>query len=194
MNKVSKVSILILSLSLLIVYFVPIWRINLEAPQYPEGLGMQIWVNRLEGDISTINGLNHYIGMKFIEETSIPELKYMPFILAAIIGFGIIVSISKSKKLLYTWAFLLLAMCVIGGVDFYLWEYDYGHNLDPHAPIKIPGMSYQPPLFGSKELLNFNAHSYPHIGGWIIISVSIIVVVLCLLNLKTLKYDTKKYN
>lgn len=194
MNKVSKVSILILSLSLLIVYFVPIWRINLEAPQYPEGLGMQIWVNRLEGDISTINGLNHYIGMKFIEETSIPELKYMPFILAAIIALGIIVFISKSKKLLYTWAFLLLAMCVIGGVDFYLWEYDYGHNLDPHAPIKIPGMSYQPPLFGSKELLNFNAHSYPHIGGWIIISVSIIVVALCLFSLKTFRDDTKKYN
>ncbi len=51
-------------------------------------------------------------------------------------------------------------------VDFYLWEYDYGHNLDPTAAIKIPGMSYQPPLIGSKPLLNFNASSWPGPGGW----------------------------
>lgn len=187
MNKISKVSILLLSIALIVVYFVPIWRINLEAPQYPEGLGMQIWVNRLEGDINTINGLNHYIGMKYIDETSIPELRYMPFILAFIIGLGFIGSFGKNKKFLYLWTFLLLLMCIVGGVDFYLWEYDYGHNLDPRAPIKIPGMSYQPPLFGSKELLNFNAHSYPHLGGWIIIAVAFFAVVLCITNLKTLK-------
>jgi copper chaperone NosL len=54
---------------------------------------------------------------------------------------------------------------LLGLVDFYLWGYDYGHNLDPTAPIKIPGMSYQPPLIGSKELLNFTAVSFPHVGG-----------------------------
>lgn len=50
------------------------------------------------------------------------------------------------------------------GYDFWLWEYDYGHNLDPHAIIKIEGMSYQPPLFGTEQLLNFTASSYPAIG------------------------------
>jgi len=59
---------------------------------------------------------------------------------------------------------LLVAAGTVGMVDFYQWEFDYGHNLDPHAIIKIDGMSYQPPLIGSKQLLNFLAHSYPAIG------------------------------
>jgi copper chaperone NosL len=57
---------------------------------------------------------------------------------------------------------------VAGLVDFYLWEYDYGHDLNPKAAIKIPGMSYQPPLIGSKQLLNMRTSSWPHVGGWAI--------------------------
>ena len=52
-------------------------------------------------------------------------------------------------------------------VDFWRWEYNYGHNLDSHAAIVVPGMSYQPPLLGYKQLLNFAAFSIPNIGGWI---------------------------
>ncbi len=48
-------------------------------------------------------------------------------------------------------SFFVLA--AVGLYDFYMWEYDYGHNLNPHAAIKIPGMAYQPPLIGSKMLL-----------------------------------------
>jgi copper chaperone NosL len=70
--------------------------------------------------------------------------------------------------MLYAWVGLFLAVTVVGLVDFYLWEYDYGHNLDEeHAIIKVPGMNYQPPLIGSKQLLNFTAHSWPAAGGWI---------------------------
>ena len=49
--------------------------------------------------------------------------------------------------------------------DFYLWEYDYGHNLDPHAAIQIEGMAYQPPLIGKKLILNFTAVSWPRMGS-----------------------------
>jgi hypothetical protein len=52
--------------------------------------------------------------------------------------------------------------------DFYLWEYDYGHNLSDTAPIKIPGASFQPPLFGRKDILNFIAFSLPHIAGYFV--------------------------
>ena len=54
--------------------------------------------------------------------------------------------------------------------DFWKWGYDYGHRLDPHAAIKVPGMSYQPPIIGSKQLLNFHATSWPDVGGWIAIA------------------------
>jgi copper chaperone NosL len=71
--------------------------------------------------------------------------------------------------MLYSWVGLLVLLAGAGMVDFWLWEYDYGHNLNPEAAIKIPGMSYQPPLIGSKMLLNFNASSWPALGGWIAI-------------------------
>jgi hypothetical protein len=55
---------------------------------------------------------------------------------------------------------------------FYLWEYDYGHNLDPKAIMKFTNpdgsvMGFQPPLFGSKDILNFKAHSYPRLGAYL---------------------------
>ncbi len=82
-------------------------------------------------------------------------------------------------------------------VDFYLWEYDYGHNLKPDAAIVVPGMTYQPPLLGYKQLLNFGAYSYPYTGGWIMITVALVALILSFLNLKTLKiksYETLYFN
>jgi len=164
-------------------YFFPIWSIDLEAPQYPEGLGMKIWINKLDGNINTINGLNHYIGMQQIQENSIPELKYMPYLLGLIIVVGLLVSVVGRKWLLYVWTFLFAGLGVAGGIDFYSWEYDYGHNLDPHAAIKIPGMYYQPPLIGNKQLLNFTAHSFPDIGGWIIIISGLLAILLVVFSI-----------
>ena len=78
MNKNSKIQIALASLLLISLYFFPMWKINLSAPQYPEGLGLYIWVNKISGenpnDLNTINGLNHYIGMKIITPQDIPEL------------------------------------------------------------------------------------------------------------------------
>ena len=79
-------------------------------------------------------------------------------------------------------------------VDFYLWEYDYGHNLIPITTIVVPGMSYQPPLLGFKQLLNFGAYSYPDIGGWIMFGVGIILVVLSYLEIKSSKNNVKMKN
>lgn len=183
MNKGTRIATIIISLSLIAAYFLPIWDIDLEAPQYPEGLGMQIWINKLSGDINTINGLNHYIGMQEIHADSIPELKFMPYLLGFIIALGLLTALVNRKWLLYTWSTAFILLCIAGGIDFWLWEYDYGHNLDPRAAIKIPGMAYQPPLLGSKELLNFIAHSYPAPGGLIIIIAASASCILMLFNI-----------
>ena len=159
------------ALLLALVYVAPLWNIRLIAPQYPEGLGMHIRVNTVTGvtptDIDNINGLNHYIGMKTIHPDTIPELRYMPWVVAALIAGGLITALAGRRRLLVLWAVVYVATAVAGLVDFWKWEYDYGHNLDmTQAIIKIPGMSYQPPLIGSKQLLNFTASSWPGIGGW----------------------------
>ena len=78
----------------------------------------------------------------------------------------------------------MIVFGIAGGIDFYAWEYDYGHNLDTTAAIRIPGMTYQPPLIGTKELLNFTAHSYPSYGGFILIFAGIISLLLLIYELK----------
>lgn len=184
MKKLTKILIIASSLAMITAFLTPIWMIDLEAPQYPEGLGMQIWISKITGDLNTINGLNHYIGMKKIEPDSIKELTVMPYILGGLIAFGIITAIAGKKKLLAVFAVVFLIAGIAGGVDFYMWEYDYGHDLDPTAAIVVPGMSYQPPLIGSKQLLNFVAHSYPDTGGWIVIGAGIMTVLLYIYELK----------
>ena len=178
MKKITKILIIVSSLAMIAAFFTPIWMIDLEAPQYPEGLGMQIWINKITGDLNTINGLNHYIGMKTIEPDSIKELTIMPYILAFLIALGVVTGIAGKKKILGVFVILFIIAGIAGGVDFYMWEYDYGHDLDPTAAIIVPGMSYQPPLIGSKQLLNFVAHSYPDTGGWIVIGAGILAVLL----------------
>lgn len=184
MRKSSRILILVITLSLIVVYFVPLWNIALEAPQYPEGLGMQIWLSKITGDLRTINGLNHYIGMKTIQPDSIQELKYMPLIIGFIILAGFIVFLFNKKSLLLSWIILIIITGTIGMYDFWNWEYDYGHNLDPTAAIIVPGMNYQPPLIGSKQLLNFTATSMPDIGGIIIFAVGIIAILVLIYEYK----------
>lgn len=173
MNKQSRILMAIASLLLIGAYLLPLWNISLEAPQYPEGLGLRIWINNIDGqnphDLDKINNLNHYIGMKKIEPDSILELKYMPFIIGFMMLFGLFAAYLGKRSLVFTWVGLFIILGIAGLYDFYLWGYDYGHNLDAeNAIIKVPGMSYQPPVIGRKQLLNFTAISLPGIGGYVV--------------------------
>lgn len=145
MKSQSKIILIVASLILILTFFFPLWYIDLQAPQYPEGIGLEIWINQITGqkpnDLNNINGLNHYIGMKKIVPESISELKIMPYIILFLIIIGLIAALTGKKILVYLWVGLFFILAAIGLYDFYLWEYDYGHNLNPHAAIKIPGGS-----------------------------------------------------
>lgn len=174
MKRSSRLLLAACALSLSLIYLLPLWHISLDAPQYPEGLGLYIGVSRIVGekpqDLNSINNLNHYIGMKVITPEDIPELRYMPWLLAGLIGLGVAAAASGKRALLATWVVTFTVGALAGLADFYKWGYDYGHNLAPDAIIKIPGMSYQPPVIGGKQLLNFHATSWPASGGWVAIA------------------------
>ena len=177
MKKLTPISRLVIAVSALLMlsaYFVPLWQILMWAPQYPEGLGMKIWINNITGDVKIISALNHYIGMRHIEVSMFAEFKYMIYIVAFVIVFGLLVSIVNRRVMLVAYLSLILASGIGALVDFYLWGYDYGHNLDPKAAIVVPGMAYQPPLIGTKQLLNFTAFSGPDVGGWIFLTAGIL--------------------
>ena len=170
MTRLSRLLVGAAALLLVLLYVLPLWHVRLVAPQYPEGLGMNIHVASVQGatetDLNNINNLNHYIGMKRIESDAIPELTIMPWLVGVLVAGGVLVALLGRRVPLYTWTGGFALLGVAGLVDFWRWEYDYGHNLDlEEAIIKIPGMSYQPPLIGSKQLLNFTATSWPGLGG-----------------------------
>ncbi len=168
-SRLPQLLMLLGVLSLGAVFLFPIWQITLDAAQFPGGLKMHIWINKISGSekniIQNINILNHYIGMQRIEPDSIPELKYFPIVAYVMMGLGVASLIANKAWSYLSWFILIAILGALGIYDFYLWLYDYGHNLDPMAPIKVPGMTYMPPLLGEKDLLNFYVKSYPHWGS-----------------------------
>lgn len=158
----------------LFLFVFPLWNITLEAPQYPTPLGMDIYINDFADmhphDIKNINLMNHYVGMKYIPE-SIPEFRIFPIVIIVMAFLGIILAFKANYKWFLGW-FIVMAILALAGIyDFYLWEHDYGHDLDPKAIMKFTNpdgtvMGFQPPLFGTKDILNFRAHSYPQLGAY----------------------------
>lgn len=171
--KKANIIMLIAALLPLALFIFPLWNITLEAPQYPTPLGMNIHINDFSDahphDVKNINLMNHYVGMKYIPE-AIPEFKIFPLGIIITTILGLIIGLKGGYKFFLYWFILMVVLSLAGLYDFYLWEHDYGHDLDPKAIMKFTNpdgsvMGFQPPIFGSKDILNFRAHSYPRLGA-----------------------------
>lgn len=174
--------IMIIGSALLLGLFVfPLWSIELEAPQYPNGIGMNIHLDGLQGrekhDLQNIDGLNHYIGMrKLPKPEDMWEFSVFPKVIGGMAALGIIIGLfglfkGISPKWFLGWLVLMCILGILGMYDFNAWMVDYGTNLDPKAIMKMTDadgnpLSYKPPLFGTKHILNFVAKSYPHTGAY----------------------------
>jgi copper chaperone NosL len=166
----SRIVLLIVSVLLTVSVFLPVWRIELTAPQYPEGLVLQLYANKIGGDVDIINGLNHYIGMKTLHTENFVEFRCLTPIILCFAFFALIAAWAANKKGVKILCISFVLFGVLAALDFYRWNYQYGHDLDPNAAIRVPGMAYQPPLLGYKQLLNFGAYSIPDKGGWLLIA------------------------
>ena len=154
----------------------------LGAPQYPEPLGMNIYIDGIKGfnefDIQNIDRLNHYIGMKTIPKPEdMWEFSAFPMVIGAMVFLGVLIGflgfIGKvNYKWFLGWFLLMSVLGVLGMYDFNAWMTDYGTNLDPHAIMKMANpdgspMSYKPPLLGNANMLNFQVASWPRAGAWL---------------------------
>ena len=172
--KKSKLLMFLAALLPLLLFVFPLWKITLEAPQYPTPLGMYIHINDFSDanphDIKNINLMNHYVGMKYIPD-AIPEFKIFPLGIIITSAIGLIIAFFGNHRWYLYWFIMMVLVSAAGLYDFYLWEHDYGYDLDPKAIMKFTNpdgsvMGFQPPLFGSKDILNFRAHSYPQAGAY----------------------------
>lgn len=171
------------SLLLLGLFKFPLWNIMLGAPQYPDPLGMNIFIQGIEGneefDIQNIDGLNHYIGMKTIPKVEeMWEFDVFPKVIAFMVALGVLIGVlgffgKVSYKWFLGWFILMSVLGALGMYDFNLWLIDYGTDLDPKAimaytqPDGTP-MSYKPPLIGYQKMLNFDVDSWPATGAYMI--------------------------
>lgn len=155
--------------------FVPWWRMEFIAPQYPEGLNIIVYPNKLEGEIDIVNGLNHYIGMKGFSEENFPELTYLDFVIGGLAAFTLLTAIIRRKSLLYG----LITTFVIGGAlgvwDLNRWLHDFGTNLSPTAPIKID--PFVPPVLGENTVANFITHSSLQTGTYLILAAFVLILI-----------------
>lgn len=178
--KTASVSMLLGSFLILGLFVFPMWNIRLGAPQYPEPLGIDIYINGLKGeaefDIQNIDGLNHYIGMKILPKPEdMWEFTVFPIVILSMSILGVLIAtVSFFKRITPNWfLFWFMLMSILGALglyDFNQWLIEYGSDLDPNAIMKLVNpdgspMQYNPPLIGHKKLLNFDAYSYPKLGG-----------------------------
>lgn len=188
----SKAILIITALLLIASAFVPLWQIDLDAPQYPEGLNLKIYPDKIGGDVEIINGLNHYIGMKTLHTKDFIEFSVLKYIIFAYAALALLAAIYGRKKIVYLVFTLFVLFGILAMYDFWRWEYNYGHDLDPNAAIIVPGMAYQPPLIGFKQLLNFGAYSIPDTGGWLFITSGLLMLIVVIKEAGVLNRFSKK--
>lgn len=161
------------------IYLLPLWNLTMFAPQYPDGLRMDIYSYKLEGgragqDIKEINLLNHYIGMKDLVTEDFTEFKWMPFVVGAL---GLLFLRAAVHGRMMDLVDVTVVYLYFTG--FALWSfgyklYSYGHNLAPTAAVKVA--PFMPPLFGYKKLANFEVYSYPAAASYMLGVVVLLLV------------------
>lgn len=167
------------ALLLVAIYIFPLWNLTMFAPQYPEGLRLDIYSYGLQSgnggqDIREINVLNHYIGMRDLVNDDFTEFKWLPF------AVGVLLLLYLRAAVLGT-AGKLVDVVVLNTYFslFALWSfghrmYVYGHTLSPTAAVKVD--PFMPPMFGYKQLANFEVYSYPQAASYAMAASSLLIV------------------
>jgi hypothetical protein len=145
-------------IALLISIFVPYWRMELIAPQYPDGLFVEAYVNRLTGDVREIDSLNHYIGMRPLEDAAKLERSLSVFGLIALV-----LLVEGATHIHTKWAALLAIPAILFPVfflaDLYYWLNDFGQNLDPTAALSNSIEPFTPPVLGTGLIGQFETRA-----------------------------------
>lgn len=151
------------ALLLMVSLLLPYWVLYLKAPQFPNGLQVRAYVNRLEGDVGELEGLNHYVGLKSFEDGAVFERSIA--IMAVIVLAGLLVAallVHTRWVLLLALPGLLFPYLFIADLQFWLWK--YGNQLDPRAPLAAAVGEFTPPVFGTAEIAQFDTLAVPGPG------------------------------
>lgn len=168
--------LLVARVLLLVSLFLPYWHMELQAPQYPDGLHMTAYLNSLTGDVAEIDGLNHYIGMRSLYEAAEVERMVGVFVMIAFV-----VMLELAAYIHTRWAVLLVAPVVffpiVFLVDLQLWMRHFGLNLDPQAPLSNAVKPFVPTALGKGGIGQFVTIATPGMGLYLACLASLMLIV-----------------
>lgn len=156
--------------------FLPYWKLTLLAPQYPKGLHVIAYVNNLQGDVQEIDGLNHYIGMRPLNEAATFERSI------SIIGIAGLALLILAAVFVHNWWAALLTLPALGLpviflADLQYWLANFGQNLDPHAPLSSSVKPFVPRVLGRSKIAQFGTWAEPQMGLWLAVAASVIILI-----------------
>ncbi|MBE2220751.1 MAG: cytochrome C [Anaerolineae bacterium] len=166
----------IAAILLVISIFLPYWEMELQAPQYPKGLHITAYANRLTGDVAEIDGLNHYIGMSPLDEAAQFE-KSVSVLAIAALSLLILAAIFVHTKwvVLLVLPTILMPFLFLADLQFWLWK--FGTNLDPTAPLSSAIKPFVPSVLGSGLIAQFKTVAMPGTGLYLAIIASVLSIV-----------------
>jgi hypothetical protein len=161
---------------LLISIFLPYWQLSLKAPQFPDGLTISAYVNRLEGDVVELEGLNHYVGLSSFEDGAVFERSVAIGAVVVLAGLLAGAFLFHSRwVVVFVAPAILFPLAFVGDLQFWLWR--YGHNLDSSAPFANAVGEFTPPIFGPAEIAQFETLALPGIGFILAVVAAVVAAV-----------------
>lgn len=181
LKRLPQLFFLIAAVLLLVSINQPYWGLVLQAPQYPGGLQMRVFVNNMTGDadprldeVREIDGLNHYIGMRSLYDAA--KFERSIAIPAVIIMVGLLV-VAAFWQRRWTWLLSIPALTFpfVFLADLAFWMTNYGQNLDPYAPLSSAIQPFTPPILGEGVIGQFSTIANVDIGWYIIFTGTVLI-------------------
>jgi len=175
-SGVTRIALILVALALIPSLLLPVWKITLNAPQYPGGLDLTIYAQELRGDLDEINILNHYLGMAEIRPDEFREFVFIPFFILRFIAFAVLATLVARMPIA---AIGYIDFALFGAVmmfDFQTWLTRFGQGLAQGAPLTID--PFTPKFFGTTEIGQFTVDSYPALGGALMIAAGMLGPIL----------------
>jgi hypothetical protein len=171
---------------LLVSVFLPYWHMELEAPQYPNGLYVTAYVNHLEGDVKEIDGLNHYIGMRPLHEAAQLERTTSVWLIIAMV-----LLVEGAAFVHSRWAVILALPAILFPIGFVadlaFWLRNFGQNLDPKAPLSSSVKPFTPTIFGEGGIGQFHTYASAGYGLWLACGCAALTVVAFIFHRRAYK-------
>jgi hypothetical protein len=190
----ARLLIVLAAVVLVASYAFPLWNLTMFAPQYQDGLRLDIYSYTMVGgrggqDVKEINVLNHYIGMRDLSVQDFTEFKWMPFVIGALALLFLRAAVHGKVSALVDVGVLFVYFGAFSLWSFGYKLYRYGHDLDPTAAVKVPG--FTPPVFGYRKIANFEVYSYPEAGTYVMVSVVVLLALAFVLAWRRYRADTR---